>query len=101
MVTLDAPGFTIPLLRHPVRQGPKTISVCSGIASAWCWRRSMSGLAVAFELNPDAVAEPKRRRRSASICRRSSRCGVTSRSWWTRLSWLTACCAQPVARNGI
>ena len=83
-MTPDAPGFY-----HPGRSG-----VCAraedgtwdvrGGASAGARGGGLTGPAVAFELNLDAVAEPKRRRRRRRICRRSSRCGATSRSWWIR-----------------
>ena len=44
----------------------------------------LAGPVVAFELDLDAVGEPKRRRKAPPrTCRRSSRSAATSPSWWT------------------
>jgi phenylalanyl-tRNA synthetase beta chain len=66
IVTADAPGFYHPGRSGTVRQGPKTVLGSFGelhprVMSAI----GLSGPVVAFELNLDAVAEPKRRRKSA------------------------------------
>ena len=66
MVTPDAPGFYHPGRSGTVRQGPKTVLGSFGeLHPRVLAALGMSGPAVAFELNLDAVAEPKRRRRSA------------------------------------
>ncbi|MSP03541.1 MAG: phenylalanine--tRNA ligase subunit beta [Acetobacteraceae bacterium] len=65
-VTPDAPGFYHPGRSGSVRQGPKTLLGSFGelhpriLASL-----GLTGPAVAFELNLDAIAEPKRRRKGA------------------------------------
>jgi phenylalanyl-tRNA synthetase beta chain len=64
MVTPDAPGFYHPGRSGTVRQGPKTVLGSFGelhprvLAAA-----GFTGATVAFELNLDAIAEPKRRRK--------------------------------------
>jgi phenylalanyl-tRNA synthetase beta chain len=65
-VTTDAPGFYHPGRAGVLRQGPKTVLATFGeihprIAAAL----DLPGTAVAFEVYLDAVAEPKRRRKSA------------------------------------
>ncbi len=66
MVTSDAPGFYHPGRSGTVRQGPKTVLGSFGeLHPRVLAALGLSGSAVAFELNLDAVAEPKRRRKSA------------------------------------
>ncbi len=66
MVTPDAPGFYHPGRSGLVRQGPKTVLGSFGeLHPRVLAALDMTGPVVAFELNLDAVAEPKRRRRSA------------------------------------
>ena len=66
MVTPDAPGFYHPGRSGSVRQGPKTLLGSFGeLHPRVLAALGLSGPAVAFELNLDAVAEPKRRRKSA------------------------------------
>ena len=66
MITADAPGFYHPGRSGLVRQGPKTVLGSFGelhprvLASL-----GLTGPVVAFELNLDAVTEPKRRRKAA------------------------------------
>ncbi|HYZ21537.1 MAG TPA: phenylalanine--tRNA ligase subunit beta [Rhodopila sp.] len=65
-LTQDAPSFLHPGRSAMVRQGPKTVLGCFGeinprVAAAL----DLPGPMVAFELNLDAVADPKRRRTSA------------------------------------
>jgi phenylalanyl-tRNA synthetase beta chain len=66
MVTSDAPGFYHPGRSGTVRQGPKTVLGSFGeLHPRVLAAIGMTGPAVAFELNLDAIAEPKRRRKSA------------------------------------
>jgi phenylalanyl-tRNA synthetase beta chain len=65
MVTSDAPGFYHPGRSGMVRQGPKTVLGSFGeVHPRVLAAIGLTGPAVAFELNLDAVAEPKRRRKS-------------------------------------
>ncbi len=65
-VTQDAPSFYHPGRSGTVRQGPKTVLGSFGeLHPRVLATLGLSGPAVAFELNLDAIAEPKRRRRSA------------------------------------
>jgi phenylalanyl-tRNA synthetase beta chain len=65
-VTPDAPGFYHPGRSGTVRQGPKTVLGTFGeLHPRVLAAIGLTGQAVAFELNLDAVAEPKRRRRAA------------------------------------
>jgi phenylalanyl-tRNA synthetase beta chain len=66
MLTQDAPGFYHPGRSATVRQGPRTVLGSFGelhprVLSAL----DLTGPLVAFELDLDAVGDPKRRRRSA------------------------------------
>jgi len=64
-VTPDAPGFYHPGRSGTVRQGPKTVLGTFGeLHPRVLTAIGLSGPAVAFELNLDAVAEPKRRRKA-------------------------------------
>ncbi len=66
MVTPDAPGFYHPGRSGTVRQGPKTVLGSFGeLHPRVLAAIGLSGPAVAFELNLDTVAEPKRRRKGA------------------------------------
>jgi phenylalanyl-tRNA synthetase beta chain len=66
MVTPDAPGFYHPGRSGTVRQGPKTVLGSFGeVHPRVLAAIGLTGPAVAFELNLDAVAEPKRRRKAA------------------------------------
>jgi phenylalanyl-tRNA synthetase beta chain len=66
MVTPDAPGFYHPGRSGMVRQGPKTVLGSFGeVHPRVLAAIGLTGPAVAFELNLDAVAEPKRRRKGA------------------------------------
>jgi phenylalanyl-tRNA synthetase beta chain len=66
MVTPDAPGFYHPGRSGTVRQGPKTVLGSFGeLHPRVLAAIGLTGSAVAFELNLDAVAEPKRRRKPA------------------------------------
>ena len=66
MVTPDAPGCYHPGRSGTVRQGPKTILGTFGeIHPRVAAQVGLSGPAAAFELNLDAIAEPKRRRKAA------------------------------------
>ena len=65
-VTADAPAFLHPGRSGTVRQGPKTVlgsfgELHPGVLAAL----DLPGPMVAFELNLDAVADPKRRRKAA------------------------------------
>src|SRR5580658_385847 len=65
-VTPDGPGFYHPGRSGTVRQGPKTVLGSFGeLHPRVLAAIGLTGPAVAFELNLDAVAEPKRRRKSA------------------------------------
>jgi phenylalanyl-tRNA synthetase beta chain len=65
MVTADAPAFYHPGRSGTVRQGPKTVLGTFGeLHPRVLAAIGLSGPAVAFELNLDAVPEPKRRRKS-------------------------------------
>jgi phenylalanyl-tRNA synthetase beta chain len=65
MVTQDAPGFYHPGRSGTVRQGPKTVLGTFGeLHPRVLAAIGLGGPAVAFELNLDAVAEPKRRRKA-------------------------------------
>ena len=66
IVSSDAPGFYHPGRSGIVRQGPKTVLGSFGeLHPRVLAAIGLTGPAVAFELNLDAVAEPKRRRKSA------------------------------------
>ena len=66
MVTPDAPGFYHPGRSGTVRQGPKTVLGSFGeLHPRVLVALGLNGAAAAFELNLDAIAEPKRRRKSA------------------------------------
>ncbi len=66
MVTSEAPGFYHPGRSGLVRQGPKTVLGSFGeLHPRVLAALDLAGPVVAFELNLDAVADPKRRRRSA------------------------------------
>jgi phenylalanyl-tRNA synthetase beta chain len=65
-VTPDAPAFYHPGRSGTVRQGPKTVLGTFGeLHPRVLAAIDLTGPAVAFELNLDAIAEPKRRRKSA------------------------------------
>ena len=65
-LTQDAPSFLHPGRSAMVRQGPKTVLGCFGeIHPRVIAALDLPGPMVAFELNLDAVAEPKRRRKGA------------------------------------
>ncbi|MBN9562782.1 MAG: phenylalanine--tRNA ligase subunit beta [Alphaproteobacteria bacterium] len=65
-VTPDAPGFYHPGRSGTVRQGPKTVLGTFGeLHPRLRAELDLPGTAVAFELFLDAIAEPKRRRKSA------------------------------------
>jgi phenylalanyl-tRNA synthetase beta chain len=65
MVTADAPGCYHPGRSGTVRQGPKTVLGWFGeLHPRVLAALGLGGAAVAFELNLDAVAEPKRRRKA-------------------------------------
>ncbi len=65
-VTTDAPSFLHPGRSGMVRQGPKTVLGYFGeIHPRLLAGLDLPGPAVAFELNLDAVAEPKRRKKAA------------------------------------
>ena len=64
-VTADAPGHYHPGRSGVVRQGPKTVLGCFGeLHPRLRASLDLPGPATAFELDLDAVAEPKRRRKS-------------------------------------
>ena len=66
MVTADAPGFYHPGRSGTVRQGPKTaLGTFGELHPRIIAALDLPGPVVAFELFPDAVAEPKRRRKAA------------------------------------
>jgi phenylalanyl-tRNA synthetase beta chain len=66
LVGNDAPGFLHPGRSGLVRQGPKTILGCFGeIHPRLLAALDLPGPMVAFELNLDAVMDPKRRRKAA------------------------------------
>ncbi len=65
-VTQDAPGFYHPGRSATVRNGPKIVVGSFGeLHPRVLAALDMAGPVVAFELNLDAIAEPKRRRKSA------------------------------------
>ena len=65
-VTTDAPGFLHPGRSGMVRQGPKTVMGYFGeIHPRLLAALDLQGPMVMFELNLDAVADPKRRRKAA------------------------------------
>src|SRR5579859_1503958 len=65
-VTQDAPGFYHPGRSATVRNGPKTLLGSFGeLHPRVLAALDMAGPVVGFELNLDAIAEPKRRRKSA------------------------------------
>jgi len=66
MVTPDAPAFYHPGRSGTVRQGPKTVLGSFGeLHPRVLAALDMMGPVAAFELNLDAIGEPKRRRRAA------------------------------------
>jgi len=66
MLTTDAPGFFHPGRSAIVRQGPKTVLGAFGeLHPRLMAELDLPGPMVAFTLNLDAIAEPKRRRKSA------------------------------------
>ena len=66
MLTQDAPGFWHPGRSATVRQGPKTVLGWFGeLHPRVLAALDLTGPVVAFALNLDAVAEPKRRRKGA------------------------------------
>jgi len=66
VVTAEAPGFYHPGRSGLVKQGPKTVLGSFGeLHPRVLAALGMTGPVVTFELNLDAVAEPKRRRRGA------------------------------------
>ena len=66
MVTADAPNFYHPGRSGTVRQGPKNVLGTFGeLHPRVLAAIGLTGPAVAFELNLDAVPEPKRRRKAA------------------------------------
>jgi phenylalanyl-tRNA synthetase beta chain len=65
-VTDDVPAFLHPGRSGVVRQGPKTVLGCFGeIHPRLLASLDLPGPMVAFELNLDAVTDPKRRRKAA------------------------------------
>jgi phenylalanyl-tRNA synthetase beta chain len=65
-VTADAPSFLHPGRSGVVRQGPKTVMGCFGeIHPRLLAALDLPGPMVVFELNLDAVADPKRRKKAA------------------------------------
>jgi phenylalanyl-tRNA synthetase beta chain len=65
-VSTDAPGFLHPGRSGMVRQGPKTVMGWFGeVHPRLLASLDLPGPMVAFELNLDAVAEPKRRKKTA------------------------------------
>jgi phenylalanyl-tRNA synthetase beta chain len=66
MVTPDAPGFYHPGRSGTVRQAPKTVLGHFGeLHPRVLATLDLTGPVAAFELNLDAISEPKRRRRAA------------------------------------
>ncbi len=66
MVTADAPGFYHPGRSGTVRQGPKNILGSFGeLHPRVLAAIGLTGPAAAFELNLDAIPDPKRRRKAA------------------------------------
>jgi phenylalanyl-tRNA synthetase beta chain len=66
MITTDAPGFYHPGRSACVRQGPKTVLGTFGeLHPRVLAALDLVGPVVAFELDLDAVAEPKRRKKAA------------------------------------
>ena len=66
MLTLDAPGFYHPGRSGTVRQGPKTVIGRFGaLHPRVIAELGLPGPMVAFELDLDAVTDPKRRRKTA------------------------------------
>jgi phenylalanyl-tRNA synthetase beta chain len=66
VLTQDAPGFYHPGRSASVRQGPKTLLGSFGeLHPRVLAALDLTGPVVAFELDLDAVGEPKRRRRAA------------------------------------
>jgi phenylalanyl-tRNA synthetase beta chain len=66
VLTEDAPGFYHPGRSATVRQGPRTVLGSFGeLHPRVLAALDLAGPVVAFQLNLDAVAEPKRRRKSA------------------------------------
>src|SRR6202021_2409604 len=64
-VTQDAPGFFHPGRSATVRNGPKTVLGSFGeLHPRVLAALDMAGPVVAFQLNLDAVPEPKRRRKA-------------------------------------
>jgi phenylalanyl-tRNA synthetase beta chain len=65
-VTTDAPAFLHPGRSGMVRQGPKTLMGCFGeVHPRLLAALNLPGPVVMFELNLDAVADPKRRKKAA------------------------------------
>ena len=66
MISADAPEFYHPGRSATVRQGPKTVLGSFGeLHPRVLAALGLTGPAVAFELNLDVIAEPKRRRKAA------------------------------------
>ena len=66
VLTQDAPGFYHPGRSATVRQGPKTVLGSFGeLHPRVLAALDLTGPVVAFQLDLDAVGEPKRRRRAA------------------------------------
>ena len=65
-ITADAPGFYHPGQSGTVRQGPKTIVATFGsLHPRLIAALDLPGPAVAFEINLDAIQDPKRRKKAA------------------------------------
>ena len=102
MVTTDAPAFLHPGRSGIVRQGPKTVLGYFGeLHPRVLAALDLPGPMVAFELNLDAVAEPKRaqegRARSAGVPAGAARLRVPGRQHGHRRQ-RAARCAGPSAR---
>jgi phenylalanyl-tRNA synthetase beta chain len=66
VLTQDAPAFYHPGRSATVRQGPRSVLGSFGELHPRVLRMlDLTGPAIAFQLNLDAIAEPKRRRRTA------------------------------------
>jgi phenylalanyl-tRNA synthetase beta chain len=65
-ITIDAPSFYHPGQSGQIRQGPKTVLASFGALHPNVLKAiDLPGPAVAFEIHLDAIAEPKRRKKSA------------------------------------